>query len=226
MRPMPELKITMAKVADLLPYVGNAKLHPHEQVDQIARSMEEFGNNDPIAVWHNADGEMEIVEGHGRLLALRKLGIKECPTLALDHLSDEQRRMYTHVHNKLNMNSGFDLELLADELEQIGWEGADDYGFDLVAEVEAEDAIEEELSEEVKAKVPFAKYIGEASNYVVLTFHTEKDWLRAQSVLGLETVQSYSTAKKGEVGLFTGIGRVLDGNEAFRKIAEQEKALG
>ena len=50
MRPMPELEITTVNVADLMPYAGNAKLHPHEQVDQIAASIEQFGNCDPIGV--------------------------------------------------------------------------------------------------------------------------------------------------------------------------------
>ena len=131
MRQMPSLRIETAKVADLLPYIGNAKLHPHVQVDQIAKSIEEFGNNDPIAVWHNEDGEMEVVEGHGRLLALKKLGIEECPVISLDHLTDEQRRAYTHIHNQLTMNSDFDFEILDTEMSELDfdWEG---YGFENV----------------------------------------------------------------------------------------------
>lgn len=127
---MPELKITMAKVDELVPYAGNAKLHPFEQIEQIANSIEEFGNNDPIAVWHNADGEMEIVEGHGRLLALKKLGIEECPVICLDHLTDEQRRAYVHIHNKLNMNSGFDIGILSSEIEQLDSFDWGEFGFD------------------------------------------------------------------------------------------------
>lgn len=75
-RPNPELKVETARVDELIPYAGNAKLHPRQQVDQIAASIAEFGNCDPIAVWHNDDGDMEIVEGHGRLMALNKLGIE------------------------------------------------------------------------------------------------------------------------------------------------------
>ena len=131
MRPMPELKIEVVPTADLVPYTNNAKLHPHEQVDQIAASIEEFGNCDPIAVWHNDDGEMEIVEGHGRLLALKKLGIEEAPVISLDHLSDEQRRAYTHIHNKLTMNTQFDLTTLAIDINTLDFEW-DDFGFDAV----------------------------------------------------------------------------------------------
>lgn len=81
MRPMPELRVETVPVSELLPYAGNAKLHPDEQVEQIARSIRDYGNNDPIAVWNNADGKMEIVEGHGRVLALKKIGIKEAPVI-------------------------------------------------------------------------------------------------------------------------------------------------
>lgn len=131
MRPMPELEITIINVDELVPYANNAKLHTAEQVDQIAASIEEFGNCDPIAVWHNAEGEPEIVEGHGRLMALKKLGIKQAPIITLDHLSDEQRRAYILAHNKLNMNTGFDFAILDNELEGITNIDMSDFGFNL-----------------------------------------------------------------------------------------------
>lgn len=129
MRPMPELEITIVNVDELVPYANNAKLHTAEQVDQIAASIEEFGNCDPIAVWHNSDGEMEIVEGHGRLLALKKLGIEKAPVITLDHLTDEQRRAYALVHNQLTMNTGFDFELLQNELDMVTSIDMEDFGF-------------------------------------------------------------------------------------------------
>ena len=129
MRPMPELEITTVNVADLMPYAGNAKLHPHEQVDQIAASIEQFGNCDPIGVWHNDAGEMEIVEGHGRVMALNKLGIETAPVIFLDHLTDEQRRAYALVHNQLTMNSDFDTEMLEMELDAITDIDMQNFGF-------------------------------------------------------------------------------------------------
>lgn len=136
---MPELKVVTVSTDDLIPYANNAKLHPHEQIDQIAQSIQEFGNNDPIAVWHNEQGEMEIVEGHGRLLALNKLGIDHAPVIFLDHLSDEQRKAYTLIHNQLTMNTGFDTELLREELEKIGNIDMDVYGFDLGVDISSDD---------------------------------------------------------------------------------------
>lgn len=124
MRPMPELEVREMAVADLVPYANNAKKHPKEQVDQIAESISEFGNCDPIAVWHNGDGEAEIVEGHGRVMALKQLGIDTAPVICLDHLTDEQRRIYTHVHNQTTINSGFDEQALIEDMDNLNadWE--------------------------------------------------------------------------------------------------------
>lgn len=124
MRPMPELEVREMAVADLVPYANNAKKHPKEQIDQIAESISEFGNCDPIAVWHNEDGEAEIVEGHGRVMALKQLGIDTAPVICLDHLTDEQRRIYTHVHNQTTINSGFDEQALIEGMDNLNanWE--------------------------------------------------------------------------------------------------------
>lgn len=129
------LTIHTVKTSELTPYANNAKLHPSEQIDQIAASIEEFGNCDPIAAWHNEDGGLEIVEGHGRLAALNRLGITEAPVIYLDHLSDEQRRAYCLIHNKLTMSTGFDISILNAELEAI--EDIDMTGYDFTINVEA-----------------------------------------------------------------------------------------
>lgn len=131
MRPMPELTVEELPTADLVPYARNAKLHPDEQVGQIAKSIEEFGFNDPVEVWDNAEGELEIVEGHGRVLAAKRLGLETVPVVRLNHLSDEQRRAYTHVHNQTAMNSGWDYSTLDLELDELDFEFKE-YGFDVV----------------------------------------------------------------------------------------------
>lgn len=128
---MPELSIVMLPTDELVPYAGNAKIHTDEQVEQIAASIEQFGFDDPVGVWHDAEGNPVIVEGHGRILAAKRLGIEQVPTISLDHLSDEQRRAYVHVHNQTTLTSGFDLEALQQELAalpEFDW-GA--FGFDL-----------------------------------------------------------------------------------------------
>ena len=85
---MEQLRIEYVPAAQLKPYANNAKIHTDEQIDQICRSIREFGMNDPIAVWKNN----EIIEGHGRLLACQKLGLETVPVIRLDSLTDEQRR--------------------------------------------------------------------------------------------------------------------------------------
>lgn len=109
-----KLKIEYVPIDSIKPYKRNAKLHPDEQVEQICNSIRETGFNDPIGVWHG-----ECVEGHGRILAAKKLGMKEVPIIRLDELTDEQRRAYALAHNRLTMNSGFDIELLDMELAEI-----------------------------------------------------------------------------------------------------------
>ena len=129
MKPQAELKVVMVPTDDLVMYDRNAKLHPAEQVDQIAASIEEFNFADPIAAWHDENGDSVIIEGHGRLMAARKLGIEELPVIYLDYLSDEQRRAYGLVHNKLTMNSDFDFELLQNELDMVTSIDMEDFGF-------------------------------------------------------------------------------------------------
>lgn len=120
-----ELKIEYLKTEELVPYAGNAKLHPAEQIEQIKKSIEQFGMNDPIAIWK----DNEIIEGHGRLIACRELGIEEVPVIRLDGLTDKQRKAYALAHNKLTMNSGFEFALLRDELKQLDEFDMTDFGF-------------------------------------------------------------------------------------------------
>lgn len=124
---MKKLEVEYIETGQLVPYANNAKIHTEAQVDQIARSIEEFGMNDPIAVWK----DNEIIEGHGRLLACQMLGIKEVPIIRLDGLTDEQRRAYMNVHNQLTMNTGFDIDLLAEELGRIVNIDMAKFGFDI-----------------------------------------------------------------------------------------------
>jgi DNA modification methylase len=109
---MNELKIISVPLSDIKPFAKNAKLHPKEQVAQIVASINEYGFNDPIAI----SEDNEIIEGHGRLLAVKELGYTEVPCIRLSHLTEAQRRAYILAHNKLTMNTGFDTDILLGEL--------------------------------------------------------------------------------------------------------------
>ena len=118
MKQQPELKVEEVPTESLIPYARNAKIHTNEQIDQICESIGEFGFNDPVAVWDGPDGP-EIIEGHGRVMAAKKLGLEVVPVVRLDHLTDEQRRAYGIVHNKLTMNTGWDFAKLDEDLEDL-----------------------------------------------------------------------------------------------------------
>ena len=118
------MKIEEVSIKELKVYKNNAKKHPKEQIEQIKKSIEEFGMIDPIGVWGN-----EIVEGHGRFKACKELGITKVPIIRLDHLTDEQRKAYNLVHNKLTMNSDFDIGLLDEEFESILEIDMEEFGF-------------------------------------------------------------------------------------------------
>jgi ParB-like chromosome segregation protein Spo0J len=109
------LAVAYLPVADLVPYVSNARTHSDDQVAQIAASIKEFGFTNPILI----DGDKGIIAGHGRLQAARKLGLDTVPTIELSGLSDAQRRAYILADNKLALNAGWDNELLALELADL-----------------------------------------------------------------------------------------------------------
>lgn len=88
---------------------------------QIAGSIREFGFNNPVLV----DSQAGIIAGHGRVLAARKLGLREVPVIILDHLSETQKRAYILADNKLAENAGWDDEMLALELNALSDDGVD-----------------------------------------------------------------------------------------------------
>ena len=147
-----ELKIEYMALDKLKPYEKNARKHQKADLSTIKASITEFGMSDPIGVWGK---DNIIVEGHGRYLACKELGIEQVPVIHLDHLTDEQRRAYALAHNKTAEMSEWDMELLTDEAESIFNIDLSDFGFDLTDEEEEEtEVIEDEVPQEVE---PIAK---------------------------------------------------------------------
>ena len=132
-----ELKIEYLPIKALKPYEKNTRKHQKKDVDNIARSIEKFGMNDPIGIWK----DNIIVEGHGRLLACKQLGMTEVPCVRLDHLTDEQRREYAIAHNATAELSEWDFDILPDELADLD---LSDFDFDFGIEDE-EDFDENDL---------------------------------------------------------------------------------
>jgi 16S rRNA G966 N2-methylase RsmD len=108
-------------IEKLIPYARNPRTHSDAQVAQIAASIAEFGFNNPILV----DTKAGIIAGHGRLLAARKLQLKEVPVIVLDHLTETQKRAYILADNQLALNdqnparTGWDESLLRVELAAL-----------------------------------------------------------------------------------------------------------
>ena len=122
---MKELKIEKVYIGDIKPYENNSKRHPKKQIEQIKESIKQFGFNDPIAI----DENNMIIEGHGRYEALLELGYDSVECIRLSHLTEEQKKAYILVHNKLNMTTGFDELKLLDELNDIIDIDMEDFGF-------------------------------------------------------------------------------------------------
>ena len=108
-------------LASLIPYARNARTHSDAQVAQIAASIREFGFTNPVLI----DGERGIIAGHGRVLAARKLGMTEVPTIELSHLTPAQKRAYILADNRLALSAGWDVDLLRIELGDLQTEGFD-----------------------------------------------------------------------------------------------------
>lgn len=145
MNTMPKLKIEMLPVDALNEYEGNARQHGETDIAAIKASIEKFGFNDPIGIW----GENIIVEGHGRLMAAKDLGMTEVPVIRLDHLTEEERRAYGLAHNKTAELSMWNFEKLDLELAGIKSFDMTQYGFpEIEQEPDPEDIIEDEPPED------------------------------------------------------------------------------
>lgn len=106
----------------LIPYENNPRQHSEAQIDRLVRSIKEFGFTNPVLI----DDDLNVIAGHGRLMAAGVMGLKMVPTITLGHLNDEQRRAYVIADNQLALNSTWDDDILQKELEALG-----DLGFDL-----------------------------------------------------------------------------------------------
>ena len=109
------MEIIYKKVQDLIPYINNSRTHSEEQVNQIVASINEFGFTNPLLI----DEKDNIIAGHGRLMASKKLGMEEVPCIVLEGLTEAQKKAYIIADNKMALNAGWDDELLKIELENL-----------------------------------------------------------------------------------------------------------
>lgn len=103
----------------LVPYARNARTHSKEQILQLRASLREFGFVNPVIV----DKELNIIAGHGRIIAAKEEGMTEVPCVFVEHLTEAQKRAYIIADNRLALNAGWDAEMLSVELAEL--QGAD-----------------------------------------------------------------------------------------------------
>ena len=130
-------KFERVAVDTLIPYVNNANIHSDEQITMIASSIREFGFLNPILI----DKDRNVIAGHGRILAAKKLGLSEVPCVYVEGLTEAQRKAYILADNRLAEFSEWDMDMVNAELE-----GLEEFEFDI-------DLIGFELPEEISIDV-------------------------------------------------------------------------
>ncbi|EHI0463336.1 ParB N-terminal domain-containing protein [Escherichia coli] len=133
------LKIEYLPVGKLLRYAKNSRTHSDEQVEQLVNSIREFGFTNPVLI----DEKNELIAGHGRLAAAEILEMDKVPAIRLSNLSEKQKKAYRIADNKLALNAGWDMQLLAEEVKELM---DDDFDIDLLGFNDAE--LDEMLSDE------------------------------------------------------------------------------
>jgi len=111
----PADKVAKWAIDKLIPYARNSRTHSDAQIAQIAASIKEWGFTSAVLV----DPDGGIIAGHGRVMAARKLGMKEVPVMVAEGWTDAQKRAYVIADNKLAMNAGWDDEMLALEFKEL-----------------------------------------------------------------------------------------------------------
>ena len=129
------MNIKLTNLAVIKPYEHNAKKHPAEQIDRIARSIKEFGWQQPLVI----DRDNTLIIGHGRFFAAQKLGMTDVPCVLAENLTDDQVKALRLADNKV-AESEWDADKLLQSLSEINSIDMSDFGFDL-------DDLEEELDE-------------------------------------------------------------------------------
>ena len=118
------LSVVYRKVQDLRPNPRNPRSHTRKQISQIAKSIETFNFNVPVLV----DAELNVIAGHGRILAAQKLGMAAVPTISLAHLTPAQAKAFLIADNRLTEISEWDDKLLAEQFIELS---ALDLNFDI-----------------------------------------------------------------------------------------------
>jgi ParB/RepB/Spo0J family partition protein len=108
-------KIEQIAIEDLLPYKNNSRKHSNEQIVKLAQSLKEFGFTNPVLI----SLKNEVIAGHCRIEAAKRVGMKKVPCIRLEHLDDAQRRAYLIADNQHALLSTYDYDILAHEIDEL-----------------------------------------------------------------------------------------------------------
>ena len=142
------MKIEQMKIGDIYPYQRNAKKHDKRQIDNLAESIKQFGMVQPICV----DKDNNVIIGHCRLLACKKLKKRTVPVVKLEDLTPDEANKLRLLDNKLN-ESEWDFDFLSEDIPTLNFDGFDiDWGIDFEEKSEPAEIIEDEVPEEVETR--------------------------------------------------------------------------
>lgn len=186
---------------------NNPRIIKDDKFKKLVKSIKDFPEMlelRPIVV----DEDMIVLGGNMRLKACIEAGLKEVHITVADNLTEEQKKEFI-----VKDNVGFgewDWDMIANEWDTNKLR---DWGLDLIL---TDDDLEEMKNpNNIDTENIFATELDMQSNYLVLKFDTDIDWIQAKSVFGLET----ETAKRANGKAWSkGIGRVLNGSEAINKL--------
>ena len=114
-------EMKLVPTGELIPYINNARTHSPEQINKLRASLREFGFINPVII----DKDMNIIAGHGRVIAAKEEELPEVPCVLADHLSEAQKKAYILADNRMAMDAGWDEQLLRVELEALQAEDFD-----------------------------------------------------------------------------------------------------
>ena len=203
------MQVIEKELSWLKPYANNPRDN-ESAVEPVAKSIKEFGFKVPIVA--TSDGE--IINGHTRFKASKRLGLEKVPVIIADDLTDEQIKAFRLADNKVSEFSTWNEDKLRDELKQLEMDMTE-FGFEFT---ELTELLEEEKEKEQEPEIKFTEELGEESNYIVLKFDTSVDWLLLESLFDLPRVHALASKAGRER---KGVGRVVDGVEFIDVIVER-----
>jgi hypothetical protein len=190
----------LEKISKVKSNPNNPRLIKDDKFHKLVASIKEFPKMleiRPIVV----NDDMIVLGGNMRLKACKEAGLKEVPVIKASDLTEDEQRQFII---KDNVSGGeWDWEMLGNEwdVEQL-----EEWGLDVEKK-------EDEKKED--GEIKFSNELDRESNYIVLKFTRDIDFLHIESILGLES--TYSKRQNGKAWA-KGMGRVLDGVDAIEKI--------